>query len=323
MDQQQLEVMQQLHAQVQQQAAQLQQLGQHAAAAGAGVPPVHVPRPNFPRLAAPRPFDGKPESLDSWLIELRRQCAYYHFVTDADQLHMAVAHLNDAVTAWWEHLLVRPVTWAAFVAELRQEYQPVNAAAIAREKLAVITQGKVKVSEYIATFRQLLTDVPTMHADDRLANFLRGLNPTISTQLQLQGVATLEAAIQMATRHSNIGRHVAAAHGAAGVAAAQRAGAPMELDAIEGLEADTGAPMTRAEKMMFELLNAMREERKSPHRGGAGGAGRGGYVPKGLPRISRLTEEQVKEYMEKDMCFHCDKIGHQSRQCPNKKRWGK
>lgn len=311
---------QQLHALQQHVQVQAQQL-----AAAAAPAPAPAPRTQEPRLPPPPRFLGSlTPSLDAWTTELRRQFAYGNVVTDADRLRVAAAWLGGAALDWWEHLPDPPATWVAFVAALRHRFQVIDSAQVARDKLATITQGKRTVNEYSTAFRELLSAVPTMHADDRLSNFMRGLKASIAQELRMRGVVTLEAAIETAARYASVSEQTTAAHSAASVAAAQRADAPMDLDAIEGLEADTDAPLTRAEKtMMQEFLHAMREERKSPHRGGAGGAGRGGYVPRGPPRISRLTEEQVKEYMEKDMCFNCDKIGHQSRQCPNKKRWGK
>jgi hypothetical protein len=319
---------QQAFAQQQQQIQQLQQqlqaaVAQVAAAAAAApqaAPHAPAPRPQEPRLPPPPRFDGAGATLDAWIAEMQRQFAYNHTAADADRLRIASAFLGIAATNWWAHYPApKPATWDAFVIAIRAHFQPVTLSSTTRNKLACIRQGRRSVHVYIAAFRELLDAVPTMHADDRLAFFLRGLEPEISKALHLHGVATLETAIAMATRHGSIGEHLAAANHGASAAAAGRAGAPMDLDAIEGLEGETDedAPITRAQ--MMQMLNAMREERKSPHAGGAGGGGRGRFRPFGPPRMPHLTPEQVKAYMDAGKCFGCGSTDHRSRQCPKRK----
>jgi ribosomal protein L44E len=42
----------------------------------------------------------------------------------------------------------------------------------------------------------------------------------------------------------------------------------------------------------------------------------------GMPRFSvnGLTPTEVREHLDNDKCFHCHKVGHQSRDCRKKQR---
>ena len=110
--------------------------------------------------------------------------------------------------------------------------------------------------------------------------------------------------------------------------------APMELDNIEGLEADTSAaPITRAELQQL-VLNAVREGRGTQeghsthgthgkhskhgkHNAHGSRAGAGGF--RALPIIPHLTPDQVTEYMAAGKCFGCGAKDHSSRGCPKRK----
>ena len=107
--------------------------------------------------------------------------------------------------------------------------------------------------------------------------------------------------------------------------------APMELDAIEGLEAETtggegddGESVTITRAQLHHMLNAMRDSRSAgASRGGGAGANRGGggrsFGSRGLPSIPGMTPAQVKEYMDDGKCFTCGSKEHRSRQCPKNK----
>ena len=165
-----------------------------------------------------------------------------------------------------------------------------------------------------------------MGEDDRLFHFTRGLRPTIATQLRVHGVKTLAAAIDMAARIGSLGELAGAS-----AASASSSSAPMDLSNIEGLDADTGAqdddidaPATRRE--LREYLNAMRDQRSHrPADGRQGGGGRGGRDghrggDRPLPRISHLSEDQVREHMTAGKCFGCGLKDHTSRACPRRQQ---
>ena len=320
-------------AQVQQQnAAQVQQIvAQLAPHAGAG------PQPRF---AAPTTFDGRAGTLDAWKADMLRQFAWYNTAADAARIRVASAHLKDAAGDWWTSLAAnaRPITWVALVAALEARFQPINSAELARSQLYALVQGKKTINEYVDSFRRLLgrlTDAAgniDMAASDQLQHFRKGLRPSIALQIDMQGITTLDAAINLAVR---VGSRIdmASSSSSSGSSSSSSHHAPMELDNIEGLESDTtatdaaDAPITRAEMKL--MLAAMQDTRRAA--GASGSSSRGSNGSRNnrhvrfssgqsrFPTVPHLTPEQVKEYMDAGKCFGCGSHDHRSRQCPKRK----
>jgi hypothetical protein len=250
---------------------------------------------------------------------------------EAARLTWIGAYLQGPALDWWKTLVVKPKTVEEFAEQLRARFQPVNSAETARAKLLALAQGKGGVQAYVDAFRRLLVRVPDMAEGDRVFQFLRGLQPTVATQIKIHGVTTLDKAIDVAVRVGSLMEHGATVQAQRAGAAAASSHSPMELDNIEGLEGETSgaegagtsstddAPVTRAQ--LRELLNAMREERRGPsHRGGAGArSGPSNPRMRGLPQIPHLTPVQVQEYMDAGKCFGCGSKDHQSRKCPKRK----
>jgi uncharacterized membrane protein YgcG len=298
----------------------------------------HASRPDRPRLSAPAKYAGGGPALDQWLNEMARQFDFYLMTDDGERIRYATVNMEGAAYDWWTHLAAaaRPATWALLEAALRTRFQPVNSAELARAKLLALTQGKRSVQDFVDAFRRIVIRMPNMHEEDQLFQFLRGLRPELAQMIRVQGAATLSAAIDMAVRMGamhDLGARGGAlySHPSGAPGGASGAHAPMELDAIEGLEAETVAGegnnnesvnITRAQ--LHHLLNAMRDSRGAgAGRGGGAGANRGGggrsFGGRGLPSIPGMTPAQVKEYMDDGKCFTCGSKEHRSRQCPKNK----
>ena len=316
----QIQAMQQHHAhQMQQLAAQVA-----AAAAPAAAPALAAGPPRGQRLAAPSPFEGSSSTLDDWMASMQRQFEFYN-MPEGERVRFASAHLHKSAWDWWSTIALanRPNSWAALKVALIARFQPVTSAETARAKLIALSQGKQSINEYVDHFRRLLARIPDMGLADQLFQFIRGLRPALATQLRIQGVITIEDAINLAVRVGSLSDM-----GASQQSQPSSSSSPMDLDAIEGLEADTSAasvgeaPVTRAEFQQF--LNALRDGRRT---GGAGSnnssssnsGNSGRFVPRGPPIIPHLTPDQVKEYMDSGKCFGCGSKDHRSRQCPKRK----
>ena len=315
--------------QMQQQIAALQQQLAHQPQ---GMAAAAAPRVERPRLPPPSQYDGRSAAaLDGWLRELQQQFEWYATAGDASRLRFAGALLKGVALDWWSSLgdaaggmlpseSTRPTTYADFVVRLRGRFQPINSAQTARLQLDDLRQGaKQTVHEYISSFRSLLVHVADMSEGDRVHRFLRGLRPAIATQLRVQGVSTLDAAIGMAARVGSIAEF-GSSFGSSPAAAAAANGDMMDISNIEGLERETTgcsssestAPVTQSQ--LVELLNAMRNERSS-NRSKDSKAG-GKDVAAAIAKRFKLTLEQVREHFDKGQCFNCDGTGHSSRSCP-------
>ena len=328
MDQQQMQVaLIQLQAQLQAQQLQQVQSDQQvrllqaaAVAQQHAAPAYHAAARPLVRIPDASSYDGLAStSLDRWVQDVNQQFAYYGIATDAEQVRVACALLKGQALDWWaEHAgPARPATWAAFVAGLKARFQLVTNSQQARVQLDALHQGSKSTADFISAFKGLVGRVPGMTDEEQMHHFLRAVRPSTAQTLQVQGVATMTAAFNMAARVGGITeKH---AHSTPHASAANNGGGAMDLSNIEGLEGSTdgsGAPVSRAE--FLEMLNAMREQRR-PFASGASSSSGGGGRKFGLPTIHGFTPAKVKEYMEGGKCFKCGEVGHQSRGCPKKK----
>ncbi len=303
-----------------------------AAAAAASAPAANAPRL---RLSDLPKYDGRSgAALDNWQLEMEQQFAFCNITEGADAQHVAAgaATFKEGALQWWASLpQPRPATWEALLAALRERFQPVTTADLARKKLDALQQGaKQSVHDYITAFRRLLMSLPDMSPADSLHRFLSGLRAPIATQLRINGVKTLEASIAMAARVGTLGELASAAPASSSSSSAAGGSTDMELDAIEGLEPETGASPADVRAEMLALLNAMREERSGPPRSGRGGRSGDRDRRGGLPRFEGIAPELVKQRMDAKQCVGCGKEGHRAINCPQRKidpatfkpRWG-
>jgi hypothetical protein len=294
--------------------------------------------PSRTKIPAASNYAGSAHTLDNWLREMQQQFEWYGYNTDAERVAMAAAQLRGSALDWWSTLDMDSkqslrASFAEFEQALRRRFQPVDSAKTARLALDALTQGaKQSVHDYTTQFRRLLTAVPSMSADDRVHRYVQGLRPSVRSLLLLQDVRTLDDAIASAARIGSLSQY--ASHAAA--ASTPSSASPMDLSVMQDLFALTGAgaadddegthdldaspsnssPVTRAElrHMHQQLLNAMQSQRRGPagHSSGRGGRGPG----RGAPRVSGLSEQQVRERLDAGTCFACGKPGHRKADCP-------
>ena len=293
-----------------------QQLQQPAAAAYPA-----VARPPQPRIAPPAQYVGAADTIDEFVPTMTQQFEFYAFTTEAECLRFAASLLGGPAREWWQSLGMaeRPASWADMITQLRTRFQPVDQARTARTRLYALRQGSSSINEYVAEFRRTLLAITTMSNEDQLHLFQQGLNASTSRMLNVHGVATLNDAITMAVR---IGAHAQLTG-----AAQQRSGGTtaMDVNTADLFEQDAAAAAGSSiqQQVQQAVINAMQQQdRRQPGSGqyGRGGQGAaGGYAPRPLPRISHLSEAQVKEYMATGKCFGCASKDHGSRECPRRK----
>lgn len=321
--------MQQMQQQMQHQAAVASSPGASSIAASSASSAPRFER--GPRISPPQSFDGKSSALDEWIVELNQQFEWYGTNTEAERIRFATMFLKGAARDWWMHLPSADknsiVSWTQLTDSLRKRFQPVTTAEMARAKLSSLAQGKSNIHEYVAAFRRLIISLPSMEEGDKLFAFVRGLKSAIATQIRVQGITTVDSAIELAVRVGSLGEFAAIASAASGSNSSNSGSnsAPMELDAIEGLESEStndtngnsnSNSVTRAE---FQQLLAAMQDRRAPNknRRPAGGE-RGGEVRSPRFQVKGLTPEQVRSHLDANTCFGCGSKDHQSRNCPAK-----
>ncbi len=293
--------------------------------------------PSRTKIPAASNYAGSAHTLDNWLREMQQQFEWYGYNSDAERVAMAAAQLRGSALDWWSTLEDSKqslrASFALFEQALRKRFQPVDSAKTARLALDSLTQGgRQSVHDYTTQFRRLLTAVPSMSADDRVHRYVHGLRPAVRSLLLLQDVRTLDDAIASAARIGSLSQYASHAATSSGLSSSS----PMDLTVMQDLFALTGAgvadddvgmddrdasasdstPVTRAElrHMHQQLLNAMQGQRRGP----AGqSSGRGGRGPgRAAPRVSGLSEQQVRERLDAGTCFACGKPGHRKAECP-------
>ena len=259
-------------------------------------------------------------ALDAWVTQMRRHHKDYVTLGGASEerfVTKASALLTEAADAWWSALEDSdqcPTTWAGMMEGLKLQFQPVASEELAQEALLGLKQGgKTSTMEYATAFRRELARAgPDQFTEKFLVNrFIGGLHrDTTRDWLRGEPPATLQKAIEMATRRDGRGASV-------GAAAAEAAAA-----SVVDLKA--------------ELLAAMDERLKAAsgrdgERRGDGGGGRGGKpggyrtreergANSGRPlaawkRIEGMTKEMAYQRMGRDECIQCGEKGHIARMC--------
>jgi len=306
--------LQALHQQMSALQSQIQQMQQPghgangAAGAGLAVAGSHGGH-GGPRYPQPPSFGGRSNTLDKWLVQMGRQFEWYGTAGDTERVRMGAAFLDDAAGDWWASMPApqRPADWQAFVSALKARFQPVTSAQTARSQMHSLTQGRGTVDDYVSKFRALLPSLDSMSEDDRVYNFVRGLNSNVATMLRVQGVSRLDDAIAMASRVGALGEQPS--RGWTYNRAAGSNHAPMDLDAAEEINDEDLNNMDRE-----ELLAVMRYSREG-HTGSVRGPRR---FPK--TKVPGLTPAQVKEYMAANKCFKCGEQGHRAGECKKPKQ---
>ncbi|KAL6269883.1 hypothetical protein ACE6H2_026794 [Prunus campanulata] len=123
---------------------------------------------------------------------------------DEPKISTATLFLTDNALMWWRRRSMEIdqgtftlETWDEFKKDIMLHFYPENAKYEAKEKLRWLKQtGSVK--DYVATFINLLFEVPSMTDEDKLMYFMSGLQNWAKMELQRRHVQTLSEAIAAA-----------------------------------------------------------------------------------------------------------------------------
>ncbi|KAL0461313.1 UNVERIFIED_CONTAM: hypothetical protein Slati_0018900 [Sesamum latifolium] len=126
-------------------------------------------------------------------------------VPDAEKVSITSMYLTGDAKLWWRSRLSnnasanrkRIETCDVLKKELKDQFLPCNTSWVARESLRNLRHtGTVRA--FVKEFSSLLLDVRDMSEEDKLFNFMAGLQPWAQTELRRQGVKDLPSAIAAA-----------------------------------------------------------------------------------------------------------------------------
>ena len=143
-------------------------------------------------------------AIDTWVRRLVKQFEFYGpqiFPNDESRIRFAVMYLEGGAMDWWDKILQadkdKIVTWDLFVEALYSRFRPMQAATIARLRLAALKQTG-NVSAYANIFQRELTPITDMNNADQIFYFRQGLKPFIAQRVLEKMPKTLHDAMDIA-----------------------------------------------------------------------------------------------------------------------------
>ena len=135
------------------------------------------------RVPEPKGFDGarSAKELENFLWDME-QFFRAAQVADEEKVSITGMYLMGDAKLWWRTRLKgdaesgRPQisTWETLKRELKEQFLPTNAAWLARESLRILKQTGT-VRDYVKEFSSLMLDIKNMSEEDKLFNFVSGL----------------------------------------------------------------------------------------------------------------------------------------------------
>src|SRR5262249_55624663 len=89
--------------------------------------------------------------------------------------------------------------WEEFAKAITSHFYPIDSSRWARDQMNNLVQ-RGSVSEYVAKFNQLLSQVHDMSEGERIERFERGLKPHVKNLIAVGGPQSLSESIQIALR---------------------------------------------------------------------------------------------------------------------------
>ena len=155
------------------------------------------------KVPNPSPYAGvrNAKELENFLFDMEQYFRAAH-TPESEMITISCMHLVGDAKLWWRTRVedaTRPriTTWEQMKADLREQFLPCNVAWQARESLRGLKHvGSVR--EYVKAFQSLMLNVKNMSEDDKLFNFMAGLQSWAQTELRRKGVNNLTSAVAAA-----------------------------------------------------------------------------------------------------------------------------
>ncbi|KAG8369569.1 hypothetical protein BUALT_Bualt14G0027000 [Buddleja alternifolia] len=128
-------------------------------------------------------------------------------ISDSEKVSITSMYLAGDAKLWWRTHLSDDIstnrqkieTWDALKRELKDQFLPCNTSWLARESLRKLKHTGT-VRDYVKDFSSLMLDIREMAEEDKLLNFMSGLQSWAQAELTRQGVKDLPSAYAAADR---------------------------------------------------------------------------------------------------------------------------
>ena len=155
------------------------------------------------RVLEPKGFNANrnAKELENFLWDIKQFFKAGH-VPDGKKVSITSMYLTGDAKLWWRIRMEDDVesgrpqitTWETLKKELKDQFLPTNTPWMAREALQRLRHiGSMR--EYVKEFSSLMLDIKNMSEEDKLFNFMSGLQGWAQTELRRQGVRDLPAAM--------------------------------------------------------------------------------------------------------------------------------
>lgn len=157
------------------------------------------------KVPEPKSFGGTRSSkdLENYLWDIEQ---YFHTakISVSQQVHFAAMYLTGDAKLWrrtrcTDENATKVESWEDLKRELKAQFLPTNTSWVARDSLRKLKQtGSMR--DYVKEFTSLMLDVKDMSEQDKLFNFMSGLQNWAQAELNRQGVQTLPQAVAAAEK---------------------------------------------------------------------------------------------------------------------------
>jgi len=151
-------------------------------------------------------FDGarSAKELENFLWDMEQYFSVGK-ISVAEQVDLTVMYLTGDAKLWWRTRTKddlsagRPMieTWDRLKQELKEQFLPNNTSWIAWEELKRLKHER-SVREHVKSFSSLILDIENMSEEDRLFNFMSGLQTWAQVELRRQNIKDLSSDIAAA-----------------------------------------------------------------------------------------------------------------------------
>jgi Retrotransposon gag protein len=152
--------------------------------------------------AHPTPVNGMPNKLLLWIAQVETHMQLSRIPHPEHCLLVVTQFLNPDVMTWYQSTS-DIVNWEQLKQVMMVYYNPHNEQVNARDGLKTLRQ-KLSVAEYANDFNKLVLKLQEMSEDEKLYNFISGLQTEVKLQVELHRPNDLQSAKEIADRADTI-----------------------------------------------------------------------------------------------------------------------